>query len=291
MKFILPTAFNDPTHFAHMARAADESGWWAMAVSDHIVHPQKIESSYPYVADGRPYWGSDNPWPDPWVAIGAMAAVTERLRFLTNIFILPVRNPILVAKAVGTAAVLSHDRVALGIGVGWMREEFEILGMSFSNRGARTDEAIEVLRKLWQGGMVEHHGAHYSFPRLAMSPAPACPVPIYCGGLSAPALRRAAHRCDGWISVVHSLEEIRAYADRLRSMRREAGRGDEPFEVIVACNDAFDCEGYRRLEAAGATALITVPWLLYGGRTDSLSDKIDAIRRFADDVIAKLDQR
>ena len=288
MKFILPTAFNDPTHFTDMARAADESGWWAMAVSDHVVHPETIESSYPYVADGRPYWGSSNPWPDPWIAISAMAAVTERLRFLTNVFILPARNPILVAKAVGTAAVMSHNRVSLGIGVGWMREEFEILGQSFSNRGARTDEAIDVLRKLWRGGMVEHQGKHYSFPKLEMSPAPTRPVPIYCGGLSNPALKRAATRCDGWISVVHSVEEIRDFADRLRALRVEAGRGDASFEMIVACNDAFDLDGYRRLEDAGATALITVPWLFYGGKASVLGDKIDGIRRFADEVIAKL---
>jgi len=288
MKFIVPTAFIDPTHFTSMARAADESGWWAMAVSDHVVHPEKIESSYPYVADGRPYWGSSNPWPDPWVAIGAMAAVTERLHFLTNVFILPARNPILVAKAVGTAAVLSHNRVSLGIGVGWMREEFEILGQSFSNRGARTDEAIDILRKLWKGGVVEHQGKHYAFPKLEMSPAPTKPLPIYCGGLSEPALRRAALRCDGWISVVHSVEEIRDFAGRLHALRREAGRADVPFELIVACNDAFDLDGYRRLEEAGATALITVPWVFYGGKGASLDDKIEGIRRFADDIIAKL---
>lgn len=288
MKFILPTAFIDPTHFTAMARAADECGWWAMAVSDHVVHPEKIESSYPYVADGRPYWGSTNPWPDPWVVIGAMAAVTERLRFLTNVFILPARNPVLVAKTVGTAAVISNDRVALGIGVGWMREEFEILGQSFTNRGSRTDEAIEVLRKLWKGGIVEHHGKHYSFPKLEMSPAPKRPVPIYCGGLSDAALRRAATRCDGWISVIHSVEEIREFGDKLSALRSQAGRGDQPFEMIVACNDAFDLDGYKRLEAAGATALITVPWLFYEGKAASLDDKLDGIRRFADDVIAKL---
>jgi probable F420-dependent oxidoreductase len=288
MKFILPTAFIDPTQFTAMARAADESGWWSMAVSDHVVHPEKIESSYPYVEGGRPYWGASNPWPDPWVAIGAMAAVTERLRFLTNVFILPARNPVLVAKTVGTAAVLSHNRVSLGIGVGWMREEFEILGQSFTNRGARTDEAIEVLRKLWRGGVVEHEGKHYAFPKLTMSPAPSVPVPIYCGGLSERALARAGRLCDGWISVVHSVEEIRDFARRLKALRDAAGRGREPFEMIVACNDAFDVDGYRRLEDAGATALMTVPWILYGTKAESLQGKVDGIRRFAEDVIAKV---
>jgi probable F420-dependent oxidoreductase len=288
LKFILPTSFLDPTHFLDMARAADESGWWAMAMSDHVVHPKDIRSAYPYTADGKAYWRSSNPWPDVWVSIGAMAAVTTRLRFFTNIFILPIRHPILVAKAVGTAAVLSHDRVALGVGVGWMREEFEILGQSFSTRGARTNEAIDLLRLLWRGGMVEHHGKHYSFGPLEMSPAPSAPIPIYSGGLSEAALRRSGERCDGWISVIHSVEEIRAYAKTLSEIRTRAGRGNLPFEVIVACNDAFDIDGYRRLEEAGATALITVPWLLYSGDSRSLRDKLDGIRRFADDVIAKV---
>jgi probable F420-dependent oxidoreductase len=287
VKFILPTAFLDPTHFTDMARAADESCWWAMAISDHVVHPQKISSAYPYNADGKTSWTSSNPWPDVWVSIGAMAAVTSRLRFFTNVYVLPLRHPVLVAKAVGTAAVLSGNRVGLGIGVGWMREEFEILGEDFSTRGGRTNEAIEILRLLWRGGVVEHHGKHYSFDPLEMSPAPSAPIPIYSGGLSDAALKRSAQRCDGWISVVHSIEEIRDYTRRLHALRAEAGLPAEPFEVIVACNDAFDVDGYRRLGDAGATALMTVPWLFYPGN-GSLSDKVDSIRRFADDVIAKV---
>jgi probable F420-dependent oxidoreductase len=271
-----------------MARAADESGWWAMAMSDHVVHPQSIASAYPYTPDGKAYWPSSNPWPDVWVSIGAMAAVTTRLRFFTNVFVLPLRHPIFVAKAVGTAAVLSNNRVGIGIGVGWMREEFDILGQSFTTRGARTNEAIDVLRLLWRGGMVEHHGKHYSFGPLEMSPAPLAPIPIYSGGLSEAALRRSAQRCDGWISVIHSIEEIGEYTHRLRALRAEAGLPAEPFEIIVACNDAFDVDGYRRLEDAGATALITVPWLFYKGDSRSLAGKIDGIRRFADDVISKV---
>jgi probable F420-dependent oxidoreductase len=271
-----------------MARAADESGWWAMAMSDHVVHPERIDSAYPYTAEGKPYWKSSNPWPDPWVTIGAMSAVTKRLRFFTNVFILPARHPIHVAKAVSTAAVLSGNRVSIGIGVGWMREEFAALDQDFTSRGARTNEAIDILRLLWRGGMVEYRGKHYSFDRLEMSPAPGEPIPIYCGGLSDAALKRAAQRCDGWISVIHSVEEIRDYARRLHALREQVGLGANPFEVLVACNDAFDVDGYRRLEDAGATGLITVPWMFYSGDARSLTDKIDGIRRFADDVIARV---
>ena len=124
MKFVTSLAFSDPTQLCDLARAADEAGWDGLVVSDHVVHPEKIATPYPYTKDGAPRWQAPAPWPDPWVAIGAMAAVTRRVRFLTGIYVLPMRNPFNVAKAVGTAAVLSGDRVTLGVGVGWMREEF-----------------------------------------------------------------------------------------------------------------------------------------------------------------------
>ena len=129
-----------------------------MALSDHVFYPEQLESKYPYTPDGKPQFRPEESWPDPWVAIGAMAAVTTSLRFVTNVYVLPARNPFVVAKAVGTAAVLSDDRVLLGIGAGWMREEFEQMGQAFAKRGARMEEMVEVLRTLWQGGMVEHHG-------------------------------------------------------------------------------------------------------------------------------------
>lgn len=289
MRFVLPTAFLDPRHFADMATAADDAGWWAVTVSDHVIHPEAMTSKYPYVEGGKPYWTSANPWPDPWVTIAAMAAVTERVRFMTNVFILPARNPFLVAKAVGTAAVLSADRVALGIGVGWMKEEFELLEQSFAGRGKRTDEAIEILRRLWSGGMVEYQGECYAFGRVEMSPAPRAKIPIYAGGLSDRALDRAARLCDGWISVVHTVDEIRDYARRLHDLRRKHGRDRDPFEVIVACTDAAGVDGYKRLADAGATAIITVPWLFYDVDAASLAGKCDAIRRYGEEIIHRFD--
>ena len=125
-----------------------------------------------------------------------MAAVTERIRFFTNVFVLPMRNPFPVAKQVATAAALSGGRVSLGVGMGWCEEEFDLLEQPFAGRGKRADEQLEVLRKLWAGGWVEHHGDHYDFPRLEMSPSLDAPVPILVGGISDAALRRAA-RHDG----------------------------------------------------------------------------------------------
>ena len=288
MKFAASLAFSDPTHFCELARAAEESGWDTLVLSDHVVHPEKIETPYPYTADGAPRWKAPAPWPDPWVSVGAMAAVTQRIRFLTGIYVLPLRNPFLVAKAVGTAAVLSGDRVSLGIGVGWMKEEFDLLEQDFRGRGRRADEMIEVLRKLWAGGMVEHHGHFYDFGRLQMSPAPRGRIPIYVGGISEAALRRVGRVGDGWVSDLHTAKELKQIVEQLRVYRAEYGRADEPLEVVAACSDAFDVDGFRRLEEIGVTQLLTMPWLMYGGSTESLDDKRDGLRRFADDIISRL---
>ena len=188
MQFVIPTAFSPAAHFCAMARAAEEHGWDAVAISDHVAHPETIASPYPYTKDGAIRWNEHTAWPDPWVSIGAMAAVTTRLRFVTNVYVLALRNPFLAAKAVATAAALSGDRVALGVGVGWCREEFELAGQDFATRGKRTDEMIEVMRKLWTGEMVEHHGRFYDFPRVQMSPAVPGGIPIVIGGVSDAAL-------------------------------------------------------------------------------------------------------
>jgi probable F420-dependent oxidoreductase len=287
MKFITSVAFNEPRHYGELARTADASGWDGIIVSDHVVHPEKIASPYPYTKDGTPRWEPAAPWPDPWVAIGAMAALTERLRFYTGIYVLPMRNPLLAAKAVGTAAYLSGGRVTLGIGVGWMREEFELLEQRFERRGRRADEMLEVMRELWAGGMVEHQGEFYDFDRLQMSPALDAPVPVLVGGLSEPALRRAA-RNDGWISDLHTTDELREIVSRIRTYRRELGREDAPLQIVAACKDAFDIDGYRRLEEVGVTHIQTMPWLFYGLSGDVLEQKQEGLRRFADDFIARM---
>jgi probable F420-dependent oxidoreductase len=288
MKFAVSMAFSDPSHWLPMARTADACGWDLILVSDHVVHPETIESPYPYTEDGQPRWDAPTPWPDPWVSIGAMAAVTERIRFCTGIYVLPLRNPFVVAKAVGTAAVLSGDRVTLGMGVGWMKEEFDLLEQRFDKRGARADEMVEVMRKLWSGEVVEHHGEFYDFAPLRMTPAPGREVPIVVGGLSKPALRRAARIGDGWISDLHSLEGLREICGTLQALREEAGRAERPFDVIAACTDAFDVDGYKRVRDAGVTTLQTMPWYFYGGPTEDLEKKLDGIKRFADDVFPEM---
>jgi probable F420-dependent oxidoreductase len=288
MKFVCSVAFTPPGELAAIARAADAAGFDALALSDHVVHPQKIATPYPYTADGSPRWQPFTPWPDPWVTIGALSAITTRLRFMTSVFVLPLRSPYLVAKAVGTAAVLSGNRVTLGVGAGWMREEFELMEQPFEARGRRMDEMIDLLRRLWGGGFVEHRGEFYDCDPVEMSPVPTEPVPIWVGGLSAPAFRRAATKGDGWISDLHTTAEVREIAARLAALRADSPRAGEPFALVAAVKDAFDLDGYRRAADAGVTHLQTMPWFFYPGAGDSLAGKCDALKRFGDEIVAKL---
>lgn len=287
MRFAVGLAFSHPAEYCELARVADACGYAYLSVSDHVVHPETIRSPYPYTKDGTPRWRPEAPWADPFVAIGAMAGVTERIRFTTNIFVLAMRNPFLAAKAIGTAAAISDGRVSLGVGVGWMEEEFDLLGQPFRDRGRRTDEMLEILPRLWSGETVSHEGARYAFPPLRMSPGVAAPIPVYVGGLSEPALRRAA-RHDGWISDLHTVEEIRGIRARIERHREEQGTSDRPFHVIAALTDAVDVDGYRRAGEAGVTHVLTQPWIFHGGPAATLEQKKDGLRRFADDVLAKL---
>jgi probable F420-dependent oxidoreductase len=287
MRFVIAAAFQPPGHLAPLARAADEHGYDAMAFSDHVLYPEKLDTPYPYTPDGTRRYDETSPFPDPFVTIGSLAAVTTRLRFTTNVFVLAMRNVFAAAKAIATAAVLSNDRVTLTVGVGWSKVEFELLGQDFATRGRRTDEMLEVLPKLWSGEWVEHQGRFVSFPRLRMNPVPAQRIPIWVGGISDAALRRAA-RHDGWLSDLQTSEEIAACIAQARRHRAALGKAAEPFAVMASASDAFTPDHYRRLEDAGVTHVLTMPWVLYAGLAADLEQKRDGLRRFADDVIARL---
>jgi probable F420-dependent oxidoreductase len=288
VKFCASLAFTDTEDYVELARVAELHGWDTLVLSDHVVHPEQIASRYPYREDGQRPWEAPDHWPDVWVAMAAMGAVTERLRFLTGVYVVPMRHPLHLAKAIGTAAVLTGYRVSLGLGLGWMRDEFELLGESFDDRIPRTSEMLEVMRKLWTGEMVEHHGRFFDFDRLNMRPAVRGPIPIVVGGVTDAALRRAARIGDGWIPHAISTAEARDAIAAIRGYRTEFGRGTDTLDAIVPLTDAFDPGGYRRAEDVGVTHVLTTPWVLYGGSHRSLADKRDGLRRFADEVIAKM---
>ncbi len=208
------------------------------------------------------------------------------MRFNTGVYVAPLRHPLVVAKAVATASVLSHGRVALGAGVGWAKEEFDQLGEDFRTRGARLDEMIEILRKVWTGGMVEHHGMYYDFDLLQMAPKPPAPVPIYIGGKSEPALRRAA-RNDGWFGSGDDCADVLKLVERLHGYRREYGRQNQAFDIIVPVTASPAVELFRRLEDAGVTGTVSFPLCQTLGPRTSLDQKRRVLERYANDIIAK----
>jgi probable F420-dependent oxidoreductase len=260
-----------------LAQAADELGYTGIALADHSVMPEVIDSQYP---GGKLPWDTSMTWPDVWVQIGAMAAVTRRLRFATNVYILPARHPLVAARAVATAAAISGDRVVLGVGVGWMAEEFEALGERFDNRGARANEALEILRMAFEEGVVEFAGDHYEIPKVHLRPAPARPIPIWVGGESPAALRRAARFGDGWISG-RSPISMKPRIEELMQQREAAGRAHLPFALSSSASQSPTDADLAAWSDVGIEHLKVQPWTWEGAAPHGLEAKIASLERFA----------
>lgn len=297
MRFCVPFPMFPADHLMALAPVAEAAGFHFIAVPDSAFYPETVSADYPYSADGSRFWAADTPFVEPFVAMAAMAGVTSRIRFVTNVVKLPLRDPLMVAKQLSSVAVLSGERVELGVGLSWIPEEFEWTRTEMKTRGARLDEQVEILRALCGGGgaqFVEHHGTHYDFGRLMMSPSPEQPVRLHVGGHSEPALRRAARIGDGWISVQATTEEIRRVAADLARYRDEFDRADSPFDLNVLPIDiapnASGLDGYGALaaniEALGMTATFqVVPWYFTGGDPNDLAVRRDAIEASGADLI------
>lgn len=285
MRFTLAPGPCEAAWYVPLARAAEAAGWDSLTVPDGLFHHQRTSVAYPYTVDGERPWGPETPFLDPWALIGALAVVTERLTFYPAVLKLAVRDPLLVAKQLASCAALSADRVALGVGLSPTPEDFEVLGREWNHRGPRSAEMIEVIRGLLRGGMFEFHGHFHDFPALQIAPVPRHPVPIYIGGFAEPVLRRAARIADGYIGWEHPLYDMKQLAASIRRMERyriDYGRGDAAFEYKFMTRSA-DEASCRRLADAGVTDMICAPW----NADDGLEARLDAIRRFADQVIAR----
>jgi probable F420-dependent oxidoreductase len=259
MQFWTGTAFMDALDAIAVAPMLDEVGFDGIFCSDHLIYPRELRSAYPSPS-GTPGWPPETAWPDTWVMTGALAAVTRRIRFSNAVYVAPARPLLEVAKQVATASVLSQGRASLAAGVGWMREEYELLGQDFSNRGKRLDEMIPALRALWRGGWVSWSGEYYQVPEIMIEPHPPGPVPILCGGESDAALRRAARLCDGWVGYAYQWDVAATFAEKLTALRREYGRENEPFEIILALLEEFTPDLLTRAEDIGITGVMCLPW-------------------------------
>ncbi|GGK59616.1 TIGR03619 family F420-dependent LLM class oxidoreductase [Nocardia camponoti] len=287
MQFTLGIALSPLEQLTELAKAAEECGFTSIGLPDSLFYMKSQAADYPYTPDGSRFWGPETPWVDPLIGAASMAAVTTTLRFYTNVLKLGSRNPLLLARQVGSIANMSGNRFGFGIGIGWAPEEFEWCGVPYAKRGARVDEMIDIIRRVLDGGMVEHHGEFFDFDELQISPAPSQRVPFYIGGHTEPALRRAARIGDGWTSAMMKFDQLEATIARLRELRAEYGRETEPFEIQAVCIDRFGRDGYQDLANAGVTDTIVVPWLADGiGFDGPLDAKVESLHRFAERYIA-----
>jgi probable F420-dependent oxidoreductase len=289
MRFSYAESMTDPSYYLPLARAAEEAGYDSMIVPDSICYPEVSDSRYPFNPDGTREFLDDKPFLEPFSLIPAMGAVTERLRFVTFVLKLPIRHPVLVAKQASSTAVLTNNRLLLGVGTSPWPEDYEVCDVPWAGRGTRMDEQIDILRGLMAGGYFEYHGEVFDLPSVKMSPTPTLPVPILIGGHHEAALRRAAVVGDGWLHGGGDPADLPGLLRRLAELRRQNGTEAKPFEVHVISLDAYSPDGIRRLEELGVTDVIVgFRWpYAQGPDTEDLQTKIDGLRRFRDDVIDK----
>ena len=288
MRFSYAESMCDPACYLPLARAAEEAGYTSFVVPDSIIFPEHVETKYPYTPDGSNAFLEDKPFLEPFSLIPAMGAVTETLRFITFVVKLPIRHPVLVAKSVSSVAVLTAGRLGFGVGLSPWIEDFRACGQEWTGRGARMNEMIEIIRGLTTGDFFEFHSDHYDIDRIKICPVPEQPIPILIGGHAEPALRRAARLGDGWLHAGGDPAELGKLLGRIAELRREYGRERDPFEVHVISLDAYSVDGVKRLQEMGVTDVIVGFRNLYSVEQDSqsLQDKIDALRRYADSLIA-----
>ena len=286
MKYWQSLAFVEMDQIIPLAQFAEELGFHGVTLSDHLIPSQEQADRYLYSSDGDVLWHPDTPWPDPWIMATSIAQATERLEILTCVYILPMRDPFTAAKSISTAACLSENRVSLGMGIGWQSLEFDLTGQDFKNRGKRADEGLAVIQKLMSGEMVDHQGDFYRFSKVQMSPVPTAPLPIYVGGHSESALRRAA-RHDGWLGLGYAEPDITPLLRRLQAFRHEAGVQDEAFDIWLALLNP-EATDFPELEDLGVTSLSGAHFMQDGrAAPSSLESKMKRMERFAERYIQK----
>ena len=238
-----------PENLRTLAQRAESLGFDSVWVSDHIILPRKVDSFYPYAADGVATFRPDEDYYDPLATLNFLAGCTQKIRLGTHVLILPYRNPVLTAKMLSTLDVLSGGRVILGAGVGWMEEEFQALGLdTYAQRGAVTDEYIQLFKELWTKDNPEFHGEHYQLSESGFQPKPVQKPhpPIWIGGHTNPAIRRAAKYGDGWMPIglrppaILEPEELAEKIARLRRLTVRAGRPEDAVSLCFSTGVTFD---------------------------------------------------
>ncbi len=277
--------FVDPLAAVEMAQVAEAAGFESLWTVEHTVVPAGYESTYPYDKSGKMPGSDDAPIPDPLVWLAYLAAATTTINLATGILIMPQRNPVVLAKEVATLDHLSGGRMHLGVGVGWLEEEFDAIGIPFAERGLRTDDGIAAMRALWSQEQATYHGEFTKFDNCICRPQPVGgSVPIHIGGHSAIAARRAGRIGDGFFPASGSHRTLAALFAQVRESASEAGRDADAIEITCGGNGVF---GPGALDEAAALAemgveRIVVPAFLFW------NDTADALARYGEEVIARV---
>jgi probable F420-dependent oxidoreductase len=277
--------FTDPERAVELARAAEAAGFESLWTVEHVVVPTGYESTYPYSPTGKMPGTEDSPIPDPLIWLAYVAAATSTIKLATGILILPQRNPVVLAKELATLDQLSRGRMLLGIGVGWLEEEFDAIGVPFEGRGRRTDEHVVAMRALWTQDAATFHGEFVNFDGCIMRPRPANgTIPVHVGGHTDVAARRAGRLGDGYFPGKGSHEEIgRAFAVARRAAV-DAGRDPAAIEMTTGGNGAVGSRALdevRELAAIGTDRVI-VPAFLFARDTEA------SLARYGDEVIKQV---
>jgi probable F420-dependent oxidoreductase len=265
---------------ASVSQRAEALGFESVWIPEHVVFPTRFASRYPYAADGVPPITPETPILDPLLVLAHIAGLTSRIRLGTNIYLLALRHPLIGARLATTLDVLSGGRLTLGVGVGWLEEEFRALGVDFATRGARTREYVRALKALWTEPEIEFRGRYVSFGPVKFEPKPVQKPhpPIVFGGETDAALRRAAAVGDGWYGVGHTPETAAGQVRKLRELLAAAGRTDAPFEITVSCGaPSATRDNARRYADAGVDRIVVLPWSRGREAEEQLGRLADAI--------------
>ena len=239
-----------------VARGAERLGFDTVWMFDHLFTPSRLDSKYPYSRDGAYPLTDADPFFDPLALLGVLAGATETIEMGTGVLIAAYRHPIVLAKVVASVERFAPGRIVLGLGAGWMREEFDALGIGYERRGARLAEYVSALRSLWNGEPTAFEGEFYAWPRGGFAPAPSAPVPIVLGGHSDAALRRAARLGDGWAAATgrgqgSGIAAVAARIERLRAFLEREGRDPAGYRVVYQNPLWFSDEPNERLPLTG----------------------------------------
>ncbi len=274
------TGIEDITHTALHAESAGLESIWT---SEHVMIPTKLDSEYPYTDTGNMPIRGDSNFFDPLIALSVAATVTSTIRLGTGINILPQTNPLLLAKQAASLDVLSNGRLILGLGLGWMREEFRAMGVPFERRGARFDDYLQAMRKVWSGEEVNHSSDFLNWRNFRSFPAPVAKsaLPVHIAGHAGKAFERAARYGQGWFPAIYSAEELAPNIEKLRAACRDVGRDFEDLEITSVWANTGGLDEIKRLRDLGVSRVVTPLHNLEG-------DAIESISWLADNIIGKL---